>query len=79
MKSRRQDNDIEIYLQIIFADRFLRTSKNKIYKCMTSVSKNVYTDMSQKGIKDLHTSDISFSPKLIGDYQFKKNNLKEYV
>ena len=46
---------------------------------MTSVSKNVYTDMSQKGIKDLHTSDISFSPKLIGDYQFKKNNLKEYV
>ena len=35
--------------------------------------------MSQKGIKDLYTSDISFSPKLIGDYQFKKNNLKEYV
>ena len=44
MKSRLQDNDIEIYLQIIISDRFLRTSKNKIYKCMTSVSKNVYTD-----------------------------------
>ena len=28
----------------VFAERFIRTLKNKIYKCMTSVSKNVYID-----------------------------------
>ena len=26
------------------AERFIRTLKSKIYKCMTSVSKNVYID-----------------------------------
>ena len=26
------------------AERFIRTLKTKIYKCMTSVSKNVYID-----------------------------------
>ena len=26
----------------VVAERFIRTSKNKIYKCMTSVSKYVY-------------------------------------
>ena len=28
----------------VFAKRFIRTLKTKIYKYMTSVSKNVYTD-----------------------------------
>ena len=28
----------------VFAERFIRTLKNKIYKYMTSVSKNVYID-----------------------------------
>ena len=28
----------------VFAERFMRTLKNKIYKYMTSVSKNVYID-----------------------------------
>ena len=28
----------------VIAERFIRTSKNKIYKYMTSVSKNVYID-----------------------------------
>ena len=28
----------------VVAERFIRTLKNKIYKCMTSVSKNVYID-----------------------------------
>ena len=27
-----------------FAERFIRTLKSKIYKCMTSISKNVYID-----------------------------------
>ena len=28
----------------VMTERFIRTLKTKIYKCMTSVSKNVYTD-----------------------------------
>ena len=28
----------------IAAKRFIRTLKNKIYKCMTAISKNVYID-----------------------------------
>ena len=28
----------------IIAERFIRTLKNKSYKCMTSISKNVYID-----------------------------------
>ena len=30
--------------KFVFAERFIRTSKNKIYKYMTSVSKHVYID-----------------------------------
>ena len=30
----------------LIAERFIRTLKNKIYKCMTSVPKNVYIDKS---------------------------------
>ena len=49
MKSWLQDIDIEIYWthnegKLVAAERFIRTLKNKIYKCMTSVSKNVYVD-----------------------------------
>ena len=28
----------------VVAERFIRTLKSKIYKCMTSISKNVYID-----------------------------------
>ena len=40
-------NDIEMYSthkegKSVVAERFIRTLKNKIYKCMTSVSKNMY-------------------------------------
>ena len=28
----------------VIATKFIRTSKNRIYKCMTSLSKNVYID-----------------------------------
>ena len=42
-----KDNDIEMYLipnegKSIVAERFIRTLKTKIYKYMTSTSKNVY-------------------------------------
>ena len=47
MKSWFQDNDIEMYSthnkgKSVVTERFIRTLKNKIYKYMTSVSKNVY-------------------------------------
>ena len=42
-------NDIEMYSthnegKSVVAERFIRTLKNKIYKYMTSISKNVYID-----------------------------------
>ena len=44
-----KDNDIEMYStnnegKSVIAERFIRTLKNKIYKYMTSISKNVYID-----------------------------------
>ena len=44
-----KDNGIEIYSmhnegKFIVVERFIKTSKTKIYKCITSVSKNVYID-----------------------------------
>ena len=49
MKSSLEKNDIEMYSmhnegKSVVAERFIRTLKNKIYKYMTSISKNVYTD-----------------------------------
>ena len=44
-----KDNAIEMYSihnegKLVVTERFIRTLKNKIYKYMTSVSKNVYID-----------------------------------
>ena len=44
-----KDNDIEMHLihnegKSLVAERFIRTIKNKIYKYMTAISKNVYID-----------------------------------
>ena len=49
MKSWLKDNGIEMYSthnegKSVIAERFVRTLKIKIYKCLTSVSKNVYID-----------------------------------
>ena len=49
VKSFLQNNDIEMYSshdegKSVTGERFIRTLKNKIYKYMTSVSKNVYID-----------------------------------
>ena len=48
-KKRLKDNDIEMYSvhnegKSVVAERFIRTLKNKTYKYMTSISKNVYID-----------------------------------
>ena len=44
-----KDNSIEVYSthnegKSAVAERFIRTIKNKIYKCMTSISKSMYID-----------------------------------
>ena len=49
MKSWLQDNDIVLYSthnegKSVVVERFIKTLKNKSYKYMTSVSKNVYID-----------------------------------
>ena len=49
VKKWLKDNNIEMYLihnegKSVVAERFFKTLKTKIYKYMTSVSKNVYID-----------------------------------
>ena len=49
MKLLLQNNDVEMHSthnegKSVIAKRFIRIMNNKIYKCMTSVSKNVYID-----------------------------------
>ena len=44
-----KDNDVEMYStnnegKSVVAERFIKTLKIKIYKYMTSISKNVYID-----------------------------------
>ena len=49
MKSCLQGNEMEKYSthnkeKSVVAEKFIRTLKNRIYKYMTSVSKNIYID-----------------------------------
>ena len=49
MKSWLQDNDIVMYSthnagKSVIAERFIKTIKNKIYRCMTLISENVCID-----------------------------------
>ena len=49
LKKWLQDNDIVMYStnyeeKSVIAERFIRKLKNKIYKYMTAISKNVYID-----------------------------------
>ena len=58
-----KDNDIEIYStnnegKSVIAERFIRTLKNKIYKYMTSISKNVYIDKLDDIVKEYNSKYI---------------------
>ena len=49
MKSQLQDNNIEMYSthnegKSVIAERFFKTLKNKLYKYMNLISKNMYID-----------------------------------
>ena len=52
-----KDNDIEMYSvhnegKSVVAERFIRTLKNKIYKYMTAISKNVYINKLDDIVND---------------------------
>ena len=77
MKPYLKNNDIEIYSthnegKSVTAERFIRTSKNKIYKYMTSISKNVYFDKSDDIVnKYNNTYHLNQNLKLICEIKMK--------
>ena len=57
----------------VVAERFIRTLKNKLYKHMTAVSKNVYYDVLDDIVKKYNNtwhSTIKMQPKDVGDNNF---------
>ena len=70
MKSCLEKNDIEMYSmhnegKSFIAERFIRTFKNKIYKYMTSISKNVYINKLDNIVKkynNTYHSEIKMKP-----------------
>ena len=56
-------NNIEIYSMYnegksVIAERFIRTLKNKIFKYMTAISKNVYFDVLDEIVISIITQFI---------------------
>ena len=76
---------------IVVAKRFIRTPKNKTYKCMTLISKNVYIDKLDDLVKKIYNntyySTINMKPvdvksstyisfsKEINDVKFKISDI----
>ena len=48
----------------VIAERFIRALKNKIYKYMTSISKNVYIDKLDDIVKKKHNNTYHTSIKM---------------
>ena len=75
LKKLLKDNDIEMHStnnegKSVIAERFIRTLKNKIYKYMTSVSKNVYIDKLDDIVKkynDTYHTSIKMKPVDVKD------------
>ena len=58
-----KDNDIAMYStynegKSVFTERFIKTLKSKIYKHMTSISKNIYFDVLDDIVKKYNNSTI---------------------
>ena len=77
-KSFLKENDIERYSthnegKSVVAERFVKTLKNKIYKHMTTIGKNVYfnvlNDIADKYNNSLHSS-IKMKPKDVTNNKF---------
>ena len=77
-----KDNDIEMYLthnegKSVVAERFIRTLKIKIYKYMTSISKNVYTDKLDDTVNECNNTyhrTIKMKPVDVKDNTYIDSN-----
>ena len=81
-KNFLKNNDIEMYSthnegKSVVAERFLKTLKNKIYKHMTAIGKNVYFNVLDDIVKD-YNNTIHNSTKM-KPKDFKNDNLTEYI
>ena len=76
MKLWLEDNDMEMYSthnkgKSVVAERFIRTLKNKIYKYMTSVLKNVYIDKLDRIVNKYNNTYQSTIKMKIADVKSK--------
>ena len=79
-----KDNDIEMYLihnegKSVVAERSIRTLKTKIYKYMTSVSKNVYIDKLDDMVNEYNNTyhrTIKMKPVDVKDNTYIDSNKK---
>ena len=88
-KKQLRDNNIEMYstnneAKSVIAERFIRTLKNKIYKYMTSISKNVYIDKLDdiaKKYNNTYHNSIKMKPTDVKDNTYidlkKESNGKD--
>ena len=86
MKSWLEKNDLETYSthnegKSVLAERFIRALKNKIYRYMTSITKNVYTDTLDIGNKISNTyhktirmKPVDVKPNTYIDFNKEINN-----
>ena len=61
----------------VVAERFIRTLKNKLYKHMTAIGKNVYYDVLDDVVNEYNNtkhSTIKMKPEDVGD-----NNKRVYI
>ena len=61
----------------VVAERFIRTLKNKIYKHMAAISKNVYFDVLSDIVDEYNNAyykTIIMKPKDVGDDSFAEDN-----
>ena len=74
-KKSLSDNDIIMYStfnegKLVVAEKFIRKLKNKLYKHMTSISKNVYYDVLDDKVNEYNNtkhSTIKMKPKDVKD------------
>ena len=82
MKSWLQDNDIEMHSihkkgNSAAVERFIRTLKNKIYKYMTPISKNMYIDKLDEIVDKYNNTyhrAIKMNPVDVKPSLYKENN-----
>ena len=82
-----KDNDISMYStchegKSVVAERFIKTLKNKIYKHMTAISKNIYFDVLDDIVDEYNNTyykAIKMKPVDVGNDSFAESKgLPEY-